>query len=94
MTLVNGKISWTPDKNQVGKNTVAIVAKDAIGDSTIQSFEITAVPPTSIIQKGVSPIFMTKSAVAVFYLPNGQACANKKFNGLRLNKDMKQLVIR
>lgn len=94
MTLVNGKISWMPEKSQIGKNSITIVAKDIIGDSTIQSFEITVTPSTSVIQKIINPRLSVKSISAIFYLPNGQACVNKNFNGLRLNNNMKRLVVR
>jgi hypothetical protein len=94
MTLVNGKISWTPEKSQVGKNSITIVAKDVTGDSTIQSFEVTVTPSTSVIQKVINPRLSNKSTSTLFYLPNGQACVNKNFSGLRLINNMKQLIVR
>lgn len=96
MELNGTQITWTPKSDQTGNYPVVIVAKDAKGDSSKQSFEINVEPSTSVVSKIVPNRINFNNPTQKFYLPNGRLCRGnvKNLSGLILNKDMKRLMIR
>lgn len=93
MTISGNKISWTPTNENTGKNTVAIVAKDVLGDSSVQTFEINVEPTTSVI-KHLMPVTAKQQHVNIFFLPNGRICQKNLTRGLVVGQQTKRIVIR
>ena len=57
MTFTGNKLTWTPTASQKGTNSVTIIAKDEMGDSTVQNIVITvaAAPNTAPTFTSVAP---------------------------------------
>jgi hypothetical protein len=90
----NNKITWTPTNNQAGKTSIQIVAKDASGDTTIQSFDISVEPATSIATAIIPHKILQIAQGKIFYLPNGRICSVSSIQGMIVNKGMKRIMIR
>lgn len=93
MVISGNKITWTPTNEQAGKNAVSIVAKDALGDSSVQTFEIN-VEPTTGISHSIVPVITKQQHGNVFYLPNGRVCQKNLTRGLVVSTHMKRIVVR
>jgi hypothetical protein len=94
MIITGNKITWTPTNAQVGKNQICIIAKDVLGDSAIQAFDITVEPSTSITTKLITNKLIVSTSNSVIYLPNGRICAKKISNGLALNNGVKRIIMK
>jgi len=94
MVITGNKITWTPTNAQAGKNQVTIVAKDAMGDSTIQTIEITVEPVTSVISKNVTSKISLNTVAAVSYSLNGRACQKNNTRGLILSNGVKRFSVK
>lgn len=94
MVITGNKINWTPTTTQTGKNQVIIIAKDVLGDSTTQAFDITVEPSTSITTKLITNKITISTSNSVMYLPNGRICAKKISNGLALTNGIKRIIMK
>lgn len=57
MSFSNNKLTWTPTETQSGDQTVTIIAKDKMGDSSVQTFTITVNAP----EKNTAPEFKSSA---------------------------------
>jgi hypothetical protein len=94
MVLTGSKLTWTPTNAQAGKNQVKIIAKDAMGDSTVQNFEITVEPVTSIVNRNITSSITLNNSTRVSYLPNGRICQKNISNGLALSYGIKRIIVK
>lgn len=93
MTLSGNIITWKPTNEQAGKNKVTIMAKDILGDSALQTFEIDVEATTGVIHS-IAPVFTKQQSGNIFYLPNGRICQKNFTRGLIVSSHMKRIIVR
>lgn len=94
MSFSGNKLTWTPTAAQVGTpQAVSIIAKDNMGDSTTQKFNIVVEASTSVSYK-ITPIKTNVgNTTEKLYSPNGRLY-QKSFSGVALSKNHSRLMIK
>ena len=93
MTILNGVLTWVPSMSQVGINSVKVVARDNIGDTVAQSFNINVEPGTTAL-RGVTPkMSWSKSSGTGYYSISGRKIVGVQ-RGVLISNSLKSISMK